>query len=122
MEAVPFTSGEPICVVCCSREFLETDKPLSVSRCAIEGLFGLAISEEMGGVRPRPGTGIAAVSGWLLEESPLRKGIKDERLCSFFISSADGTGGGSAFFFLLMTVPRRLFKPRLLGVSLVPKT
>lgn len=94
------------------------DGRLAVSGRRMEDV-GLVVSSEMAGTILRLVTDTASLSGWLLEESPLRKGMRDERFRSFFGFSADVMGGGAAFFLLPMTVPRRLFKPCFLGFSLI---
>jgi hypothetical protein len=98
------------------------DEWLAVSGRRIDDSLGWVVSSEMAGVGLRFVTEANSPPGWLLDESPLRKGIKDERFRSFLAFSAEGTGGGAAaeaaFFLLPITVPRRLFKPCFLGVSL----
>lgn len=115
---MPFTNAEPMYVCSCLIFSDRVDGRLAVWGRRIEDV-GLVISSEMVGAIFRLVTDTASLSGWLLEESPLRKGMKDDRFRSFFGVSADGMGGGAAFFLLPITVPRRLFKPCFLGVFLI---
>jgi hypothetical protein len=116
LEVVPFITAEPRGVFCCPSVFAIPVEGLWASRRCIDDCVG---SLDIDGIKSRPDTGVPSVPCWLLDESPLRKGMRDVRFFSFFGFSADPKAGGAAFFLLPITVPRRLFKPCFLGVSLV---
>ena len=121
---VPFTIAVLECVLCCPTASAMFDAWLTGSMSCINDSPGRVVSSEMTGVGLRFVTEATSPSVWLFEESPLRKGINDERFRSFFAFSAEGIGGGigvAAFFLLPITVPRRLLTPCFLGVSLSPE-
>jgi hypothetical protein len=117
MGLVPLTSAELEGVLCCPEVSAGIDERLSLPTACIGGTVRLTSSSGMIGAKSRLGPDLSSVSVWLLEESPLRKGIKDDRFLCFFAFSADAMGGAVSFL-LPITVPRRLFSPCFLGLSL----
>jgi hypothetical protein len=86
LEVVPFITAEPWGVSCCPSVFVIPNEGLSASRRGIGGCVG---SLDIAGIKSRPDPGVLSVSCWLLDESPLRKGMKDDRFFSLFGFSAD---------------------------------
>jgi hypothetical protein len=119
MEVVPFTTVEATGVL--SRPSVPVGR-LSACPRRTGSSVGSASSSETTGARSLLVTDTSSAPGWLLEESALRKGIRDVRFLSFFVFSANVVGGAAVFFLLPITVPRRLFKPCFFGASLDSET